>query len=97
MIKKIERKFDNMSEDILYGKAKTIVGEKMKEKLEPFNPKIEWNDSKKQGDFNVKGVLGTINVKGDLLTVIIDKIPMMLKPFKGKIIESIEKIVSKVE
>ena len=96
MVEKIERTFD-FSEDVLYGKAKSIVGVQMEKRLADFNPKITWNDGDKKGLFNVKGILGSINVNGGTLSVIIDKIPMMLKPFKGKIVDSITKIVDKVE
>ncbi len=97
MAEKIIRSYPQFNETELYQKAKDIVGEQMKVRLASFNPKIDWKDNDKKGLFNVKGVLGSINVKNHDINIIIDKIPMMLKPFKGKIVSSIEKILDDVK
>ena len=57
-----------------------------------LKPEVEWEKKKRLGNFNEKGVKGTITVTSDPCTITITMdIPIYLAPFKSVLKKSIQK------
>ncbi len=95
MAEKLTRTYKH-DENTLYQRAKKELETKLNEKLASFNPKFDWNESAKKGNFDIKGVKGIVLITGSTLTIELD-IPFLLKMFKGRIVEQIEHSMNNIE
>lgn len=80
--------------DAVFEKLRTYCDKKLVLKeLGNLRPQVDWNEKKRQGEFNEKGVKGMISVTGQVHAKITLKleIPFLMTPFKGLISSSIQK------
>lgn len=94
MAEKLTRSY-SYDENTLYTKAKSELERQMEQKLSSLNPSFSWNDGKKNGTFNIKGVKGSIKVSGSTLSIELT-IPFLLKAFKGKILDNLNKSLDNI-